>query len=170
MLKKKMGEQIGKHTRETDPIKKIQVGILKNAEILEKCWEVSYWKEKFIRWAQQKIWPDRRKSASFKIEIINLKNRERKRLKKKLRASLVAQWLRIHLPKQGTRVRALVQEGPTCRGETKPLCHNYWACTLEPVSQNYWAHMPRACAPQQEKPPQWEAHTPQRRVAPARHN
>ena len=25
-------------------------------------------------------------------------------------------------------------------------------------------------SPQQEKPPQWEAHTPRRRVAPARHN
>ncbi|KAJ8785411.1 hypothetical protein J1605_007008 [Eschrichtius robustus] len=34
--------------------------------------------------------------------------------------SLVAQWLRIHLPTQGTRVRALVQEDPTCRGATNP--------------------------------------------------
>ena len=25
----------------------------------------------------------------------------------------------------GTRVRALVSEDPTCRGETKPVCHNY---------------------------------------------
>ena len=40
-------------------------------------------------------------------------------------ASLVAQWLRIRLPMQGTRVRALVQEGPTGRGATKPVCHNY---------------------------------------------
>ena len=40
-------------------------------------------------------------------------------------ASLVAQWLRIHLPMQGTRVRALVWEGPTCRGATKPVHHNY---------------------------------------------
>ncbi|KAJ8790708.1 hypothetical protein J1605_021136 [Eschrichtius robustus] len=40
-------------------------------------------------------------------------------------ASLVAQWLRIHLPMQGTRVRALVQEDPTCRGATKPMRHNY---------------------------------------------
>ena len=54
------------------------------------------------------------------------------------------------------------------------MCHNYWACALEPTSHNYWAHepqllsprattteadAPRACAPQQEKPPQWEAHT-----------
>ena len=39
--------------------------------------------------------------------------------------SLVAQWLRIHLPMQGTWVRALVQEDPTCCGATKPVCHNY---------------------------------------------
>ena len=55
--------------------------------------------------------------------------------------SLVAQWLRIHLPMQGTRVRALVQEDPTCRGATKPVHHNYWACALEPVSHNYWARV-----------------------------
>ena len=40
-------------------------------------------------------------------------------------ASLVAQWLRIHLPMQETWVRALVQEDPTCRGATKPVHHNY---------------------------------------------
>ena len=40
-------------------------------------------------------------------------------------ASLVAQWLRIRLPMQGTRVRALVREDPTCRGATKPVRHNY---------------------------------------------
>ena len=39
--------------------------------------------------------------------------------------SLMTQWLRICLPMQGTRVRALVQEGPTCRGATKPVRHNY---------------------------------------------
>ena len=39
--------------------------------------------------------------------------------------ALVAQWLRIRLPMQGTQVRALVREDPTCRGATKPLCHNY---------------------------------------------
>ena len=37
-----------------------------------------------------------------------------------MRASLVAQWLRIRLPVQGTRVRALVWEDPTCRGATRP--------------------------------------------------
>ena len=40
-------------------------------------------------------------------------------------ASLVVQWLRIRLPIQETRVRALVGEDPTCRGATKPVCHNY---------------------------------------------
>ena len=60
--------------------------------------------------------------------------------KKKWRASLVAQWLRICLPMQGTRVRALVWEDPTCRGGTRPMSHNYWACASG------------ACAPQQERP------------------
>ena len=40
-------------------------------------------------------------------------------------ASLVAQWLRIHLPMQGTRVQALGQEDPTCCRGTKPVRHNY---------------------------------------------
>ena len=95
--------------------------------------------------------------------------------------SLVAQWLRICLPMQGTRVWALVWEDPTCCGATKPVRHNYWACALEPASHNYWAHVPQllkltrlyiACAPQvqKEKPPQWEVRTLQRRVAPARCN
>ena len=39
--------------------------------------------------------------------------------------SLVAQWLRICLPMQGTQVRTLVWENPTCRGATKSVCHNY---------------------------------------------
>ena len=46
-------------------------------------------------------------------------------LNKTLRTSLVAQWLRIRLPMQGTRVRTLVREDPTCRRATKPVRHNY---------------------------------------------
>ena len=53
------------------------------------------------------------------------------------RASLVVQWLRICLPMQGTWVQALVREDPACRGTTKPVRHNYWACALEPASHNY---------------------------------
>ena len=45
--------------------------------------------------------------------------------KGKLGASLVVQWLRICLPMQGTRVRALVWEDPTCRRATRPVSHNY---------------------------------------------
>ena len=76
----------------------------------------------------------------------------------KHRASLVAQWLRVCLPMQGTRVRALVWEDPTCRGATRPVSRNYWACASG------------ACAPQQERPRQWEACAPRWRVAPACRN
>ena len=86
---------------------------------------------------------------------------------------------------QGTWVWSLVREDSTCLRATKPVCHNYWACALEPASHNYWAHVPQLLSPrattteacasgaralQQEKPPQWEAHALQWRVAPARHN
>ena len=66
--------------------------------------------------------------------------------------SLVAQWLRIRLPMQGTRVRALVWEDPTCRGATKPVRHNYWACALKPVSHSYWARVPQLLKPARLEP------------------
>ena len=40
-------------------------------------------------------------------------------------ASLVAQWLRICLLMQETRVRALVWEDPICHGAAGPVSHNY---------------------------------------------
>ena len=40
-------------------------------------------------------------------------------------ASLVVQWLGACLSMQGTQVRALVWENPTCRGATRPVSHNY---------------------------------------------
>ena len=55
---------------------------------------------------------------------------------------------------QGTSVWSLVQEDPTGHGTTKPMNHNYWSPS------------PRARALQQEKPPQWEAHTPQLESSP----
>ena len=59
--------------------------------------------------------------------------------------SLVVQCLGVPLPIQGTWVRFLVREDPTCHGATKPmLC-------------NYWSQHPRAHAQHQEKPPHWEA-------------
>ena len=88
-------------------------------------------------------------------------------------ASLVAQWLRIRLPVQGTWVRALVREDPTCRGATKPVHHSYWACALEPVSHNYWAHVLQLLKPAHLEPVLCnkrshcnEKPAPQRRVAP----
>ena len=58
--------------------------------------------------------------------------------------------------------------------EIKSICHNYWACALEPGSYNYLAHWlqllkatcPRACAPQQEKTLQWRACTEQLESSP----
>ena len=74
----------------------------------------------------------------------------------------MAQWLRIHLSMQGTQVRALVWEDPTCRRATKPrapqllsLCFTaHKPQILNPRATVTEARAPRACAPQQEKPPQ----------------
>ena len=46
-------------------------------------------------------------------------------LSKYLGTSLVAQWLRILLPMQGTWVRSLVQEDSTCHRATEPVHYNY---------------------------------------------
>ena len=59
-------------------------------------------------------------------------------------ASLVTQWWGFCLPIQETGVQSLVPEDPTGFGATKPMCHNCWACALEPMLSN-------------EKPLQWEA-------------
>ena len=53
---------------------------------------------------------------------------------------------------QGTWVRALVREDPTCRGATKPVHYNSWACALEPASHNYWAHVPQLLKPKLLEP------------------
>ncbi|KAJ8787278.1 hypothetical protein J1605_005864 [Eschrichtius robustus] len=61
-------------------------------------------------------------SVSFpNASVDNLKSY----IKQSDRASLVAQWLRICLLMQGTRVRALVWEDPTCHGAAGPVSHNY---------------------------------------------
>ena len=56
---------------------------------------------------------------------------------------------------QGTQVWFLIQEDPTCRRATKPVHHNYWA------------HMPRAHVPQEEKPRRWEAWATQAESSPS---
>ena len=82
-------------------------------------------------------------------------------------ASVVAQWERIRLPKQETRVWSLVWEDPTCHEATKRVHPSYWACGPEPRNHNYWALAPQRLKPAhpgahaqpREKPPTWEAHT-----------
>ena len=88
---------------------------------------------------------------------------------RKVGASLVAQWLRILLPMQGTRVQALVWEDPTCRGATKPVHHNYWPCALEPMSHNYEARMPQLLKPACLEPVLCNKRS-QRNGKPAHHN
>ena len=88
-------------------------------------------------------------------QLYSNKDVKKKKIKKAQRASLVAQRLRVCLPMQGTRVRALVWEDATCRRATRPVSHNCWACASG------------ACAPQQERPRRWEARTPRWGVAPA---
>ena len=144
------------------------------------------------RWKKEKIFYKREKIVNkwgfffFLIHEIALDQPLTFWLKPECKGtSLVAQWLRIHLPMQGTWVRVLVQEDPTCCRATKPMCHNYWACALEPTSHSYWARapqlpspraattearVPRARALQREKPPQWEACAPQRRPNAAKNN
>ena len=96
-------------------------------------------------------------------------------LKSNHRASLVAKWLRIRLPVQGTRVRALVREDPTCHRATKPVHHNYWARVpqllkpmhLEPMLRNKRAtamRSPHTATKSSPRSPQLEkARTQQRR-------
>ena len=67
-------------------------------------------------------------------------NKKLKGTKHYHRASRVVEWLRVHLPMQGTRVRAPVREDPTCHGAARPVRHGHWACTSG------------ACAPQRERP------------------
>ena len=57
-----------------------------------------------------------------------------------LGAFLVVQCLGIHLVRQGTLIQSLVQEDFTCPGATKPVCHNYWDCALEPEFYNERSH------------------------------
>ena len=62
------------------------------------------------------------------------------RIKKSCRASLVAQWLGVRLPMQGTRVRALVREDPTC-------CGSNWAHGPQLLSLRSRAREPQLLSP-----------------------
>ena len=74
-------------------------------------------------------------------------------------ASLVAQWLRICLRRQGTRVQGLLREDPTFHGARAPQQLSLRSRArepqlLSPCATTTEACVPRAHVPQQEKPPQ----------------
>ena len=117
------------------------------------------------KWGRKKFWRngqyskfDEGHTASYGELQIKLQLQFTKKKIYIYRASLVTQWLGVCLLMQGTRVRALVWEDPTCCGATGPVSHNCWACASG------------ASAPQQERPRWWEARAPRWRAAPACRN
>ena len=96
-----------------DYYKKLYANKMDNLEEMDKFLEI----HNLPRLNQEEIENMNRPITSTEIETV-IKNLP-------AGASLVAQWLRICLPMQGIRVRALVWEDPTCRGATGPLSHNY---------------------------------------------
>ena len=75
--------------------------------------------EGFLLYSEYQVLHD-----TLKLQITSDIKKKILATQKKMRASLVAQWLRVCLPMQGTRVRALVWEDPTCHGATGPVSHN----------------------------------------------
>ena len=62
--------------------------------------------------------------------------------------SLLVQWIRVHLPVQGTWVWPPVREDAACLRATKPVCHKYWAPIPEQASWNEWGpHAPQLLKP-----------------------
>ena len=96
-----------------DYYKQLYANKMNNLEEVDKYLEM----HNLPRLNQEEIEKKNRPITSAEIETV-IKNHP-------TGASLVAQRLRICLPMQGTRVRALVWEDPTCRGATRPVSHNY---------------------------------------------
>ena len=73
---------------------------------------------------------------------------------------LVAPWLTIGLPVQGTWVRTGL--GGFHHRTTKPVHHGYWACALEPASCTYWAREPHPLKPKGLEPGLYKRSRPRR--------
>ena len=71
-----------------------------------------------------------------------------------LGVSLVAQWLRILLPMQGTRVQALARKILHATEQLSPCTTTTESELQSPRATTTEAHAPRTRAPQQEKPPE----------------
>ncbi|XP_073650070.1 vesicle transport through interaction with t-SNAREs homolog 1A isoform X1 [Tursiops truncatus] len=96
-------------------------------EMLEN---LSHDREKIQRARERLRETDANLGKSSRVLTGMLRRKRRKKEEKQVsrnrkRASLVAQWLRVRLPMQGTRVRALVWEDPTCRGAAGPMSHGH---------------------------------------------
>ena len=96
-----------------DYYKQLYANKMDNLEEMDKFLE----KHSLLRVNQEEIENINRPITSTEIETV-IKNLP-------TGASLVAQWLRVYLPMQGTWVRALVWEDPTCCGAAGPVSHNY---------------------------------------------
>ena len=99
---------------------------------------------------------------------------------------LVVQWIRIVCQCRGPGFDSLVRKDSTCWGATKPESCKLSMCSrprepqlLKPAhsralkpraNEATEARVPRTCAPQQKKSPQWETCAPQQRVASRGHN
>ena len=81
------------------------------------------------------------------------------------RTPLVAHWIRIRLPMQGTRVRSLVREDSTCCGTAKPVSHNYSAHVLQLLKPTRLEPVLQERSRRNEKPVRCN-----QRVTPRRHN
>ena len=115
---------------EIDPLKYVQLIFDKDAKEIQRRNETI-----FNKWCCSK-WTPTGKKMNLDLNLtpytkINSKHIMDWKVKHKTIklfenwASLVAQWLRICLLMQGTRVRALVWEDPTCRGAARPVSHSY---------------------------------------------
>ena len=91
-------------------------------------------------------------SRNWEKERKLLEGRIHRWLKNSSRTSLVVQWLRICLQKQGSQIWSLVWEDPTRHGTAKPASLNPWDHLLQLLKPK----CPRA-GTVQERPLQWEA-------------
>ena len=100
-------------------------------QIIEEMEKI--WGDTNSRWIKVKVYMCSSYYSSYVPVIWKFKNK-----KSDAWDSLAVQWLRIHLPMHRSWVSSLVQEDPTWQGKSKPMCHNYWAHTIEPTGCNYW--------------------------------
>ena len=112
-----------------------------------------------IYWPSQNYYFKNRKFVTLFLDYfltegkISLKRTVFYSIKNRTGTFLVGEWLGICLPMQGTCVRSLVREDPTCCGVSKPMHPNYGnPDTLGSVSHSFWALMRQLRKPMCLKP------------------